>query len=165
MPMLEENQRPDLEEAAQSGSKEKQRRQMLIALALLLAALMLVLAKDWQFWFPSSTAAELDAVDEDEAGAGAPSAVKSTTTQLPVASRAKAKQPPAASAADTAAAQAALAPVVTNRAVLPPLEVEVVAGDQRRIVQPGNPSIKVELQPKSTASASGTMPPQNNPIA
>jgi protein TonB len=30
--------------------------------------------------------------------------------------------------------------------VLPPLRVEVVAGDQRQLVRPGSPSVKVELQ-------------------
>ena len=33
-------------------SENKQRRQMLVALALLLAALILVLIKDRDFWFP-----------------------------------------------------------------------------------------------------------------
>jgi protein TonB len=37
-------------------------------------------------------------------------------------------------------------PVVTNRAVLPPLEVEVIAGDQRKTVRPGSSSVKVDMQ-------------------
>ena len=36
--------------------------------------------------------------------------------------------------------------VATDRAALPPLEVEVVAGGQRSIVQPANHSVKVDLQ-------------------
>ena len=43
-----------------------------------------------------------------------------------------------------------LAPVVTKRAVLPPLEVEVVAGNQRRPLQPSNNAVKVEVQPGSS---------------
>jgi len=38
------------------------------------------------------------------------------------------------------------------RTVLPPLEVEVVAGDTHRTVRPGNSSVRVDLQPG--------MPPQ-----
>ena len=44
-------------------------------------------------------------------------------------------------------------PVITNRKVLPPLQVEVVAGDQHKTVTPGNPSIKLDLGPKSPPSS------------
>jgi protein TonB len=40
-----------------------------------------------------------------------------------------------------------MTPIVTNRAALPPLQVEVVAGDEHRLVRPGTSSVKVELQP------------------
>ena len=43
----------------------------------------------------------------------------------------------------------ALAPVVMTRAVLPPLEVEVVAGDERRTIQPTCNSVRVDLQPRT----------------
>ena len=35
----------------------------------------------------------------------------------------------------------------TNRTVLPPLEVEVVAGDSHRVIRPGSTSVRVDLQP------------------
>jgi protein TonB len=37
--------------------------------------------------------------------------------------------------------------VVSNRTVLPPLEVEVVAGDNHKTVRPGTSSVRVDLQP------------------
>jgi TonB family protein len=42
-----------------------------------------------------------------------------------------------------------MSPVITatNRAVLPPLEVEVVAGNQHRSVNPGDSSVKLDMQP------------------
>jgi protein TonB len=40
----------------------------------------------------------------------------------------------------------------TDRAVLPALQVEVVAGDVHHKVQPGNNSIKVDMQPGSDAN-------------
>src|SRR5207302_10560216 len=35
--------------------------------------------------------------------------------------------------------------IVTNRTALPPLEIEVVAGDDRRTVKPGTNSVKVDM--------------------
>ena len=59
MPMLQENRQPETDPAPfDAGSELKQRRQMLIALALLLAALIVVLYKDWQFWYPSTATVE-----------------------------------------------------------------------------------------------------------
>jgi protein TonB len=54
--------------------------------------------------------------------------------------------------------------VSVTRTVLPPLEVEVVAGDDHRTVRPGTNSVHVDLQPAeplqeaSTAPASGDAP-------
>ena len=47
-----------------------------------------------------------------------------------------------------------------TRAVLPPLEVEVVAGDERRTVQPTSNSVRVDLQPRTpfTPSAASSSP-------
>ncbi|HEY1659664.1 MAG TPA: energy transducer TonB [Candidatus Sulfotelmatobacter sp.] len=45
---------------------------------------------------------------------------------------------------------------VTSRTVLPPLNVEVVAGDTHRVVQPGNNALHVDLQPDPPAA----IPPQ-----
>lgn len=41
--------------------------------------------------------------------------------------------------------------VTATRAVLPPLRVEVVAGDRHHPVKPGDPSLKVDMQPESPA--------------
>src|SRR5436853_524093 len=45
-----------------------------------------------------------------------------------------------------------------NRTVLPPLEVEVLAGDQHSRIRPGTNSVRVDLQPGApTQSASDTV--------
>jgi protein TonB len=52
--------------------------------------------------------------------------------------------------------------VATNRAVLPPLQVEVVAGNQHRAVSPGDSSVKLDMQsgaPDATEQAAA--PAQN----
>lgn len=145
MPMLEEHTGAQFE----AGSQQKQRRQMLVALALLLIALLVVIWKDWPVWFPSASGGDSEIVDQSAPEATAQT--QPTVNGQPTAStRSKATQ--RAEAAPTGAATT-LEPVITDRAVLPPLEVEVVAGDQRRTVKPGNPAIKVDLHPKSPVIA------------
>ncbi|MBZ5706767.1 MAG: energy transducer TonB [Acidobacteriia bacterium] len=151
-----ENRRPELSGAPpEAGSEQKQRRLMLVALALLLVALIVVLIKDRQFWFPSSQTADSDLTDQ-----GAPSNPDQAQPQTSSAQtatgsmRTKSKQHAAPA---VAAATAPPAPVVTaSRAVLPPLEVEVVAGGQRQTIPPTNNSIKVELQPKPSTPAAAS---------
>ena len=154
MEMLEEGSKTELENApAEAGSPERQRRQMLIALGLLLAALVVVLVKDRQFWMPSNEpVADVpdDSSDEpatpaettpDEAG------TKSSVT-APRAPKTKAHAAPAPGPTSTLNLPATAGPsiVASNRAALPPLEVEVVAGDQRRPVATINPSVRVDMQ-------------------
>jgi protein TonB len=138
--------------------QKRQRRQMAFALGLLLLALVLVLIKDRDFWFPSPTTP----VDLQVA-APAP-------TKKPAVPAAPEEAPPAkprtrikAEVSTPGPAESGMTPVVTNRAVLPPLEVEVVAGDRRQVVRPGNPSVKIEMQPANGAAApapaaSGSLP-------
>ena len=129
---------------------QKQRRRMIIALVMLLVALGLVLVKDRDFWFPTPDAADSEVVDEpgnpevatSEPTSAIPNAPAPSNT--PSVRKRHAGPPPAAKPAEP---PASAGPVVSaSRAVLPPLRVEVVAGDQRQVVRPGSPSVKVELQ-------------------
>lgn len=140
---------------ADAGVIRRQRRQMIVALGILLVALTLVLIKDWQFWFPSSSSSSFaEAVEET-------SPTEAEMTQEPgEPSHAKPKprvataQPPVATAPEVAGPTIS----ASQRTVLPPLEVEVVAGGgQRRPLQPRNNAIKVDLQ-SETASASAGAP-------
>jgi protein TonB len=162
MPLLEENQVTELAPSVGDGSERKQRRQMLVALALLLAALILVLIKDRDFWFPPAPPAqsESEPVEEPSSDVKAPAETASTaspaTTPAAVHARPKAKpRTPPPSTADPTPAPA-LAPVVMTRAVLPPLEVEVVAGDEHRTIQASSNSVRVDLQPRAPFSPSPT---------
>ena len=152
MPMLQENRQPETDPAPfDAGSELKQRRQMLIALALLLAALIVVLYKDWQFWFPSTATVESEPLEQNASETTGPSQRVPNSGQTTSTARSKPKQ----HAAEVTATPnpETLAPVITNRKVLPPLQVEVVAGDQHQTVTPGNPSIKLDLGPKSPATS------------
>jgi protein TonB len=142
MPLLQHSESETPDSSPVARLERRQRRQMLAALALLLIALILVLVKDRQFWFPSSTA-ESDQVEQD---ASEQPSTKSTPTTTPAKPAPKTKTH--AEPAVSAAAPSTPEPVV-NRAALPPLEVEVVAGNQRRTIPTQNPSIKVDIQPDS----------------
>lgn len=149
MPVLQHRD-PEVIEPSPAGRVERrQRRQMLMALALLLIALILVLVKDRQFWFPTSTA-DSDQVEQDASD----SRTTSQPTTMPAAKpliKPKSHTEPAASSAAPAENPA---PVI-NRAALPPLEIEVVAGNQRRTIPTRNPSIQVDIQPAGSP-ATGT---------
>ena len=112
----------------------KQRRQMLIALTLLLAALIVVLTKDREFWFPPAPVSQSESEPSQDISvqSDAKSEPAASTEQLPLSTRSKSKShmEPAATAKTESAP--AVAPLVTSRTVLPPLEVEVVAGDEHR---------------------------------
>lgn len=134
--------------AADPRAAHKQRRQMLMALGILSLALVLVLVKDWQFWFPPDAASEtVPATGTTSASAQAKPKVEIPQAAAQAASRAKQKTPVQPTASSESLPEVA-GPSITasQRKVLPPLEVEVVAGGQRRTLQPKNNTVKVDLQ-------------------
>jgi TonB family protein len=136
-------------------AQHKIRRQMLAALTLLLAALVLILVKDRDFWFPSAPVlqSESEPMEEVVPVPNAKSETAGTITPSVAAAplKKKAHVPPVISPAE---GNPAATPVRTgaSRTVLPPLQVEVVAGDEHRPVQGGSNSVKVDLQPGTPAS-------------
>jgi TonB family protein len=126
----------------------KQRKLMLGALSLLLVALSIVLWHDRDFWFPDAPDADSDQPAETVPAVKVAS--QSTAPAPKAASSTKPKHQPAAQA-KTPAAPTLTAPVAAtaSRTVLPPLEVEVVAGDTHRTVRSGTSSVRVDLQPGS----------------
>ena len=138
---------------------QRQRRRMVVALVLLLVALSLVLMKDRDFWFPTSEVADNEAVEEAApeapAEAGSPTAA-AVPTPAPVIAK---KRPHASAPARTQPAppvQPAGPMVSASRAVLPPLRVDVVAGDRHQSVMPRSNSVAVELQTGSAGVAAGS---------
>jgi len=147
----------------------KQRSLMVAALVLLLAGLGVSLYHYREFWFPAT-----EEVESDQPAVSAPagalptrpapvagkgtSAAAHSSAASPAASNSKHR---AASNAKTAKSVVAdisapsMATATTTRTVLPPLEVEVVAGDSHRTIRPGNNSLRVDLQPGTPAQADG----------
>ena len=129
---------------------ERQRGRMLIALAILLIALGAVVVKDWDFWFPGKAeSAEAIALRKAKAVADAPVAP---------APAAHEKKP-----AKNEEAPATPFTATTERAALPPLEIQVVAGNRSVSVPGKNPAIHVDVGSEATAAGSVTAPPGIGP--
>ena len=147
--------------APEARLTSNQNFRLLIALSILLVALAVVLIKDREFWFGSEPAAETESASETVAktnSAAVPAqTAKSPTAPTPVKNHKAAKaakaaaQPVATQPQQQTAAPTAPVPA-TNRVVLPPLDVEVVAGDKHSTVRPGSNVAKVEIPNTFTAS-------------
>jgi protein TonB len=133
------------------------RSRMFLALVVLLVALAVLLVKDREFWFG---AAETPVADE--------------TTEWVPSSVAQAPAPPAppaakaikhVSAAKSSAqpAVAGRAAIATSHAVIPPLEVEVVASDTHGTVHLGNDPVKIEMSTDSRSGAAGSTAAEREP--
>jgi TonB family protein len=158
----------------------KQPRKLLIALALLLVVLAVVLVKDSDFWFGSEDNAESEAPSSETATKApapvAPAPVKPSQAATPPLAPAAApvqtakneknqKKQPAPKTSITLSAKAPAHPdvtkpeapvVATNRVVLPPLDVEVVAGDKHQTVHPGSNVTVAEIPGNANRSTKAT---------
>jgi len=165
--MLELNPKRTANPQATVGQGSQQSRRLLIALVLLLAALAAVLVKDRDFWFGAGSSS----IDAYVPETSAPShvATKSTEPAKPILTHATKKQPLAAvnpeqsKPADTPA-------VTTNRTVLPPLDVEVIAGSTHKNLHPGsNAATRLDLtDPNSSAKPeikAATKAAEHQPLA
>jgi periplasmic protein TonB len=126
----------------------KQRKLMLGSLSLLLVALSIALWHERDFWFPDAPDTDSDQQAENSPAGSVASqpASPAPKPKTPAVTKPKhqvvAQGKPAAPPASTSPAAAS-----ATRTVLPPLEVEVVAGDTHRTIRPGSSSVRVDLQP------------------
>jgi protein TonB len=128
-----------------SQAPEVQRKRMLIALGILLAALAAVVLKDWDFWFPSAGEVQQATFRKKSRTVTPTPAVVSTAPprehKVP-----KPSAPPVATDAPPFSA-------TTERAALPPLQVEVVAGNRHIDVPAKSNAIHLDVE-SSTPSVS-----------
>jgi TonB family protein len=135
-----------------SQDTETQRKRMLIALGILLVALAAVVLKDWDFWFPPGDEVEEAAVrSNSKSKSTAP--VATSTPATPTR-----EHKPAKPAAPAATATAPLA-VTAERTVLPPLQVEVVAGNRHINMPAKSNAIHLDVGSGATSSTSGAPAP------
>lgn len=143
----------------------KQRKLMLASLCLLLVALGIVLWRNRDFWFPEEQEAELDEpIESSPVAKVAPEHPPASVAKSPLAARAQPKRSHRvaveANAPSPSEPDLPDPPPVTisNRTVLPPLDVEVVAGDTHRTIRPGSSSVRVDLQPGTPAESIPVQP-------
>lgn len=139
---------------------QRQRQRMLVALALLLIALIVVIAKDRQFWFPSNP------VTDTDAGESITPTTTSNSQHKPKVVPHVAPERPAPKITAKSSVAVPAPPAQIARTPLPPLEVEVVSGNERRTIPTRNPSIKVELQtPGNAADAASVTSPASQRVS
>jgi protein TonB len=167
MPVLEQNSGSEIGRVPHAAFEQQQRRRMRIALLVLALALIAVIIKDRQFWFPPSPSAESDTPEQSVPQPSPQAAPSKTVTPVappkpvgPAPAHPWAKSKRQAATAHSTETQDAMSPVITatNRAVLPPLEVEVVAGNQHRPVNTADSSVKLDMQPSNAADAEPAAP-------
>ena len=140
----------------------KESRQLKVALGLLLVALAVVIGTNRDFWFGSNEALESGAAASGSVPkASSPATPVKTGQSLPAHAAVPKNRPtPRTSTKPTITAPSTSnspSPVVaTSRTILPPLEVEVVAGDTRRKVHSGSNITKVEIPSDSNRVATVT---------
>ena len=124
---------------------EVQRKRMLIALGVLLVALVAVVLKDWDFWFPPAA--------EEARTSTAPRTRPMTTAPAASATPAAAKNDRAVGKPSEPAAGTSPFTATTERAALPALQVEVVAGNRRTQVPARSNAIRLDMDTGTAAPA------------
>lgn len=151
---------------------------MLLALFLLLVALIVVLIKDRQLWMSSSSTPEPAVADQDVAPpptttnsqAAPASLAPPQAVTAPSLNKTKASKPhvrpqtaPVPDQTESSQADNGASIVATNRTVLPPLEVEVVAGNRRSPISPRSNSVKVDMDSSASVPTPTPAPPEEVP--
>jgi protein TonB len=134
---------------------------MAAALILLVITLASVLYHDRDFWFPDQVQTQ-----DDEQQTTSTTATANTVPHKQSRARIDRKEQnhPTAAVA-TEVAEDAGPSITTTRTVLPPLDVEVVAGDSHRKLRPGSNSVQVDLARGSTLSrATPSVPVESEPV-
>jgi TonB family protein len=143
--MLEQTTKREAGKNRVGAAFHRDRSRLYLALVLLLMALTVLLVKDRDFWFGG---AETQAADETT-----PEWIPNRVVQPTAVPAAQPKPRVVAVKTSTKSAVAAPAPAVAiTRNVLPPLEIEVVAGNTHGTFHLGNKPVNVELPPASGAT-------------
>jgi TonB family protein len=125
---------------------------MLIALGVLMVALVAVVLKDWDFWFPASEEAQESAAPRRNAS---PTAARPAVSAAPVKVDRKSSKTPAPASGGGFEATA-------ERTVLPPLQVEVVAGNRHTSVPTHTNAIHLDMNSGATEPAGVRSPSQQS---
>ncbi len=143
--MLEQTTKREAGKIRVGAAYHHDRSRLYLALVLLLMALTVLLVKDRDFWFGG---AETQTADETT-----PEWIPNRVVQPPAAPAAQPKPHVVAVKTSTKPVVAEPAPAVAiTRNVLPPLEIEVVAGNTHGTFRLGNKPVKVDMPPAATVA-------------
>ena len=159
--MPDRKQIPPVPRLPQSASPNanaiKQQRLMVAAFVLLVIALVAVLYHDRDFWFPDQQLVQEQPEPASPAPASSTSAVPTKQAPAPLKTKTHHRAAP-----EPQIVQDPGPAVTTVRTVLPPLDVEVVAGDTHRNLRPPSSSVKVDLQRGAAPSRARNSAPAEN---
>jgi protein TonB len=154
----------------------KERGRLVIALSLLVVALAVVIVKDREFWFDSEDAPDSEVATSESTPKAQPAptpasapakTAQSVVAKATVAPVAAPKKHPAPKTPTTAVVPEKSHPTVakveptapaTIRASVPPLAVEVIAGDKQSLLHPGSAGSKVEILKDTISAPAATAP-------
>ena len=140
--------------ASPNANAVKQQRLMVAAFIMLVIALMAVLYHDRDFWFPDQQLVQEQPEPTSPAPASSASAV--APKQAPASPKTRAHHH---AVPEPQIVQEPGPAITTVRTVLPPLDVEVIAGDSHRNLRPANNSVKVDLQRGAAPARARTSAP------
>jgi TonB family protein len=140
---IEHHAKPeDLQTPPDNDFQSKQRRRMLLATFLLLLGVGILLVRDWDLWFePGDT----DVADIETTQAASIQIDHPANNHVPELLKEK-RRKSASVAALTNSRPGLETPIVTDRKALPPMEVQVVSGNEPRALRPNSDSVKVDMQ-------------------
>jgi TonB family protein len=145
--------------------EKKTQRRLLLSFVVLLVTLIVVVVKNHEFWFGSDDASveEISPAPASKTVASTPAPAKNTPAPASSNSVPAAQKSSKAKTKNSEVASKPVEPVVAAASVipgtrmeLPPMEVEVVAGDSHRKLRPGSNSVLVEIPTKSGARSTDT---------
>jgi len=153
--MLEQTTRREAGTSWVGAAYENDRSRLGLALVLLFVALAVLVVKDRDFWFGD---AETSVADQT-----LPEWVPGSVVQAPAIPAAKVKVHVAAAKTSAESAVSGRPTIAANSAVIPPLEVEVIAGDARDTVHLGGNPVKTEMPPDSRSGTAGSTAAERGP--
>lgn len=150
-----------LPRAGQSHEPE-QKRLMHAALVLLLACLAIVLYRDRDFWFPDAGQDLAQQTLQTPSATAVHKATAEGTQDLSGTKKIVTRRKLTGHQEEPIAVQNAnsVPPSTVTRTVLPPLEVEVVAGNAHRTLRPGSNSLRVDLDAEQGSESKQVVPAQ-----
>jgi periplasmic protein TonB len=128
------------------SSSPRQRRLMFVALLLLLVSLVAVLYRDRDFWFPDTEEADSRQLSPPQTQDTPPPVTTPSSAAVQRKKEIRSRAVPRVDPQPGTDPPSEGPTITATRTVLPPLEVEVVAGDAHQAVHPGTNAVHVDLQ-------------------